>query len=110
MATVTCPNHAINLQMCPCTEESCTRRGLCCECISYHRSSRQWPDTACMAGAKRPAATLELHGVAEACTNQPRNAENCPCESDSCVRLGWCCECVRNHWTADGTGRTACMR
>ena len=110
MAAIQCPNYEVNLQICPCTEEVCGRRGICCQCVSYHRVSRQWPATACMRGSKRPVAILELPAPADLCANQPDNAENCLCESDSCARLGWCCECVRNHWTADGAGRTACMR
>ncbi len=109
MAAVQCPNHEINLQMCPCTE-SCDRRGICCECLTYHRGSRQWPATACMRQAARPVQTLSLCGVAEACDSHLRNVEACLCEAEECPRLGWCCECVRNHWTEDGTGRVACMK
>ncbi len=109
MAAVQCPNHEINLQMCPCTE-ACDRHGICCECVAYHRGSRQWPVTACMRQAARPVQTLSLCGVAEACDNQLRNVEACPCEAEECSRRGWCCECVRNHWTEDGTGRVACMK
>lgn len=32
-----------NLKKCTCTYESCSRRGNCCECISYHLKSRQLP-------------------------------------------------------------------
>jgi hypothetical protein len=28
---------------CACTYESCSRRGLCCDCLSYHLKSRQLP-------------------------------------------------------------------
>ena len=31
------------LQNCGCTYSSCERRGICCECISYHLSSKQLP-------------------------------------------------------------------
>lgn len=42
-----CPNLEKNLKNCPCTED-CPRKGKCCECIAYHRNSRQWPLTACL--------------------------------------------------------------
>jgi hypothetical protein len=32
-----------NLQHCTCTYTSCTKRGICCECITYHRSKREIP-------------------------------------------------------------------
>ena len=32
-----------NLEECNCTYEPCARKGICCECISYHLSSRQLP-------------------------------------------------------------------
>jgi hypothetical protein len=32
-----------NAKSCTCSYESCSRRGLCCECISYHLQSRQLP-------------------------------------------------------------------
>ncbi len=113
MATVQqlCANHEINIQMCPCTSESCPRRGVCCECISYHRNSLEWPESACMRGAKkRPEETLSLVGIADSCDMQVRNAQACSCSADSCERFGWCCECVRNHWALDGTGKVACVR
>jgi hypothetical protein len=28
---------------CTCTYEPCSRKGVCCECISYHLSARQLP-------------------------------------------------------------------
>lgn len=106
---VNCPNRAINLQMCPCPNTECERRGICCLCVQAHH--RAGKPTACMGGRPRPAATLELRGVVAQCT--VRFADNlafCPCGAESCVRRGTCCECVRNHWTADGAGRVACMR
>ena len=30
-------------QTCACTYMSCSRRGLCCDCLSYHLKSRQLP-------------------------------------------------------------------
>jgi hypothetical protein len=32
-----------NLKVCTCSYESCPRKGLCCECISYHLRARQLP-------------------------------------------------------------------
>jgi len=32
-----------NLKSCNCTYEACSRKGICCECISYHLKSRQLP-------------------------------------------------------------------
>jgi len=31
------------LESCACTYSSCSRKGVCCECISYHLKSRQLP-------------------------------------------------------------------
>ncbi len=32
-----------NLARCNCTYEPCPRKGICCECIAYHRSKKQLP-------------------------------------------------------------------
>lgn len=32
-----------NLQMCPCTYEPCSRKGVCCDCITYHLKLRELP-------------------------------------------------------------------
>ncbi|HOE19728.1 MAG TPA: DUF6485 family protein [Spirochaetota bacterium] len=32
-----------NLKVCTCTYEPCSRKGLCCDCISYHLKSRELP-------------------------------------------------------------------
>jgi hypothetical protein len=32
-----------NLTSCNCTYEPCPRKGICCECISYHLGMRQLP-------------------------------------------------------------------
>jgi len=32
-----------NLSECNCSYEPCSRKGICCECISYHRSSGELP-------------------------------------------------------------------
>jgi len=36
-------NKENNKEKCLCTYEPCTRKGICCECISYHLESRQLP-------------------------------------------------------------------
>ncbi|MFH1129904.1 MAG: DUF6485 family protein [Pseudomonadota bacterium] len=32
-----------HLKKCNCTYEPCARKGLCCECLAYHLSSRELP-------------------------------------------------------------------
>jgi hypothetical protein len=32
-----------NRQSCNCSYDPCSRKGICCDCISYHLSSRQLP-------------------------------------------------------------------
>jgi hypothetical protein len=105
-----CVNHAINLLMCPCTNEGCANRGICCECLQAHYAGGK--PTACMRGAKRNPETLNLllKAVATCATNQSRNLEFCTCTYDPCNNKGVCCNCVRNHFSEDGTGRTACMK
>ncbi|HUT86266.1 MAG TPA: DUF6485 family protein [Elusimicrobiales bacterium] len=34
---------AENLDKCNCTYQSCSRRGICCRCVAYHREKRQLP-------------------------------------------------------------------
>jgi len=34
---------AKNLERCNCTYASCSRKGICCECIQYHLESRELP-------------------------------------------------------------------
>lgn len=38
-----CPNQKQNLASCNCSYEPCLRKGICCECISYHRELGQIP-------------------------------------------------------------------
>lgn len=38
-----CPNKEKNLNRCSCTYEPCARKGICCECIAYHRAQGQRP-------------------------------------------------------------------
>ena len=44
-----CPNRARNEAACPCTETSCPRHGICCDCVRFHWGHPAWPKTACMA-------------------------------------------------------------
>jgi hypothetical protein len=32
-----------NLENCPCTYTGCPRKGICCECIKYHRENNDLP-------------------------------------------------------------------
>jgi len=32
-----------NLETCPCTYEPCSRKGICCDCIAYHRALGELP-------------------------------------------------------------------
>ncbi len=32
-----------NLEQCNCTYEPCPRKGVCCDCLTYHLKSRQLP-------------------------------------------------------------------
>ncbi|MDP3040727.1 MAG: DUF6485 family protein [Deltaproteobacteria bacterium] len=32
-----------NLEKCTCSYDSCSRKGKCCECVSYHRRSNELP-------------------------------------------------------------------
>ena len=36
-------NKEKNLKNCNCSYEPCPRKGICCECVSYHLASRQLP-------------------------------------------------------------------
>ena len=42
-----------NLKSCTCSYDPCSRKGVCCECISYHLQSRQLPGCCFSAGAER---------------------------------------------------------
>ena len=33
----------INKKRCNCTYEPCSRKGLCCECLAYHRGQEELP-------------------------------------------------------------------
>ena len=32
-----------NLKNCSCTYEPCSRKGVCCDCVAYHRASGELP-------------------------------------------------------------------
>jgi hypothetical protein len=102
-----CANHRINLEMCPCTNKDCANRGICCECMQAHVGYGN--ATACMRTA-RTTVTFSIEPIKTCATNGARNADFCVCSNTSCPRRGVCCNCVRNHWNAEGTGRTACMK
>jgi hypothetical protein len=39
----TCMNFSENKKHCACDEKGCSRHGVCCECIAYHRSCGDLP-------------------------------------------------------------------
>lgn len=36
-------NADINKQKCNCSYDPCSRKGICCECITYHRKNSELP-------------------------------------------------------------------
>ena len=42
-----------NQTVCNCSYEPCSRKGICCECISYHLRSRELPACCFPAGAEK---------------------------------------------------------
>jgi hypothetical protein len=38
-----CANLKKNASVCTCTYASCSRHGLCCACVAYHRKSGELP-------------------------------------------------------------------
>lgn len=38
-----CSNKEANLKVCNCTYEPCSRKGICCECIAYHKNNDELP-------------------------------------------------------------------
>lgn len=46
-------NKTKNLKNCNCTYEPCSRKGLCCECLTYHRRNNELP--ACYFDSKAEA-------------------------------------------------------
>ena len=109
MAAVECPNREVNLQMCPCPNEDCQNRGICCVCVSNHASKGQ--KTFCMRDTERPADTLSLRSVADGkCAQHADNLESCACDYEACDNQGTCCDCIRNHWGDATYPSPACMR
>jgi hypothetical protein len=39
----TCPNQQENLASCSCSYTPCARKGICCECVAYHRKNAELP-------------------------------------------------------------------
>jgi hypothetical protein len=38
-----CSNYSRNSRDCTCSYEPCSRKGICCECVAYHRKNSQIP-------------------------------------------------------------------
>jgi len=38
-----CKNYQTNLEQCNCSYEPCSRKGICCECIIYHKRMGELP-------------------------------------------------------------------
>lgn len=38
-----CANKERNLKNCTCSYPGCPRKGICCECLAYHRSNGELP-------------------------------------------------------------------
>ncbi|MCX7926989.1 MAG: DUF6485 family protein [Candidatus Omnitrophica bacterium] len=38
-----CLNKPQNLKLCNCSYEPCSRKGICCQCLHYHRLKQQLP-------------------------------------------------------------------
>lgn len=38
-----CKNYKKNIAICNCTYSGCSKHGLCCECVAYHRSMGELP-------------------------------------------------------------------
>ncbi|MEW6443285.1 MAG: DUF6485 family protein [bacterium] len=38
-----CPNRQSHVERCACSYEPCSRKGMCCACVEYHRSKRELP-------------------------------------------------------------------
>lgn len=38
-----CQNKSVNMEVCNCTYEPCSKKGICCECIRYHREMGELP-------------------------------------------------------------------
>ena len=107
MAEVQCPNREVNAQMCVCKNTECQNWGVCCLCVTAHRQGGSL--TACMR-TPRSEATLEFSGSEEPCPRRELTVLTCACTYEPCGNRGICCECLRNHWSSDGSGRPACFQ
>ena len=38
-----CKNELAHLKNCNCSYQGCSRKGICCECLTYHRSKKELP-------------------------------------------------------------------
>ena len=38
-----CPNQEENMKNCNCSYTPCSRKGICCECIAYHKRAGELP-------------------------------------------------------------------
>ncbi|MFH1061413.1 MAG: DUF6485 family protein [Candidatus Omnitrophota bacterium] len=38
-----CKNFSKNMKICNCSYNPCSRKGMCCECLHYHRQMGQLP-------------------------------------------------------------------
>ena len=38
-----CPNIKENMKSCTCTYDPCERKGMCCQCLHYHRRNGELP-------------------------------------------------------------------
>ncbi|MFC1510319.1 DUF6485 family protein [Candidatus Omnitrophota bacterium] len=41
--TTNCVNKSKNMEYCNCSYEGCGRKGICCECVHYHRQKGAIP-------------------------------------------------------------------
>jgi hypothetical protein len=48
-----CPNVKKNSVDCTCTYRSCSKHGVCCECVAYHRANGEVPGCLFPAEAER---------------------------------------------------------
>jgi hypothetical protein len=63
-----CPNRKLNAEKCPCDVADCPRRGICCECIEFHRLLGEAPACIVQLGEKAAAkanAALETSEAVE---------------------------------------------
>jgi hypothetical protein len=54
-----CPNQAFNAENCPCDVADCARRGICCECVEFHKLVGEAPACIAQLGAETKAKASE---------------------------------------------------